>query len=262
MAALLGKIGLLLTPLLVFLSLGFITGRANAEPKPLRHTHEEAQIDQAVADRLRDTLNAVPAAQEDTAGTLRGILSDPKYTSGGVEAAPPTLLEKFLDWLGRLFKGTGLPMDRGWIVMLTGSIILAVVYLIVRVVWELLQRRSPRRRAAAGDVSPDDMSAASLIAAATAAAQRGDFRSAVRLRFLALVKELGLPAASWQTNSQLARQVKKLEPAAAAPFASAASRYEEVWYGGAGASHADFERLQAAALEVLAMLPKPAAEAR
>jgi hypothetical protein len=256
-----GKLGLALAALLCTACLSLWADCVNAEPKPVRPRREAEPVDPAVAERLRQTLAAEPSLPDDTANELRGILADPKYSSGGIDAVEPTWLEKFLDWLGRIFKGTGLPMDNGWIVLATGAVILAVLYLVVRIGWELLQRRGPRRRTELKDVAPEEMSAAGLLAAATAAAQRGDFRSAIRLRFLALVKELGLPAASWQTNSQLARAIRRLQPAAATPFATAASRYEEVWYGGAAGSRADFEGVQAAALEVLAMLPQPAAEA-
>jgi hypothetical protein len=230
-----------------------------AEPTPVAAEPSAAQVEPAVAQRLREALGYGPAVPDDATDKLREILADPKYAGETLSSTPATWLERFLDWMGRMFKGTGLPLGNGWIAAGTGLVMLAVLYLVIRITWELLQRRVPRGRSNEA-ASAEEMSAAALLAAASAAAARGDFRSAVRLRFIALVKELGLPAASWQTNSQLVRHVRKLASSAAPPFSAAASRYEEIWYGGAASSIVDYETLQARAGEVLAALPRTATE--
>jgi len=111
-------------------------------------------------------------------------LADPVYHQG------PSLLQRLLDWLGRLFAGAdGVPLgDLG-----TVLVVVAVLGLLVLIAFLVTGPvRRGRRRGQAGAVldADDRRSAADLRAAADAAAARGDWSAAVPDRFRAVVRSL------------------------------------------------------------------------
>jgi hypothetical protein len=196
-----------------------------------------------------------------SADTLRGILARPEFKDEETIASGDNPIEKFLAWLMKLFGG-GNPNGGSWVtVLITVALLGLLAYLITRLIWELVQRRSRKAFSGEGQLRAEDMTAAALLKAAAEAAERREFREALRMRFLALVKQLDLAATTVQTNSQLARQVRKAQPAAAVPFAGAVACYEDAWYGGLPCGAETYAELSGFAAEVLGYFT-PAEEAK
>jgi hypothetical protein len=181
--------------------------------------------------------------------TLERILAEPQFTQGGFTSSSESFLDKLLDRLQRLLAGAGLGGGTA-VAMLTVVIILGICYLLFRLCWELFQRRAARSLART-ETALEDQSSEVLLNAAETAARQGDFRTALRWRFLALVKQLDLPASALQTNTQLLRLVRKANTAAAAPFGAAAAAFEDAWYGNMPCSRIEYDEVVRQAGEAL-----------
>lgn len=174
---------------------------------------------------------------EEAARAARSVLSERKY----IEAArPPSLRERFFDWLfetigdllGALSSGGG----RG---VIAWAIVAVFLGLVVFLLSRLLGRIDPIRRPAA-PADPDvdvyaDRTAAEWLRTAVELEATGDWREALRCRHRALVVELldrglvtGRPG---NTAHEIARQAGDRLPAVAADLEAATVLFEEVWYG-------------------------------
>lgn len=210
-------------------------------------------LDPAVPQRLDGITGFEPETAAESAALLREILAHEKYTAEGFSEAGPSVFDRIIDWLQRLLPRFNLlPGSSITVQVLTVLVVLVVAYLIFRLIWELVQRRA-QRESVGVESRPEDMTADALLLAAEQCARSGDYRTAIRWRFLALVKQLDLPAATVLTNSQLTRRVRKTAAAAAGPFAAAAGSFEDVWYGGLDCGPASYEQLSRSAEEAGAL---------
>ncbi|HEY0216470.1 MAG TPA: DUF4129 domain-containing protein [Cellulomonas sp.] len=132
----------------------------------------------------RSEVPVVPDADQ-ARSWLQRELAEPVYHQR------PSLLQRFLTWLGDLFDGMqGLPISGTTALLVVVGVLVVVTLVAFWIAGPV--RRSRRARGAAGGVldGDDGRSAAELRAAADAAATRGDWSGAVADRFRAVVRSL------------------------------------------------------------------------
>jgi len=171
------------------------------------------------------------ASTNTTREQLEDILSRPEYQG---EDEPPAerddLWNRFLAWLAGLLGLVGLG-GASWIgVVAVVTIVALLLYLLVRLIWQQAGRRS--HRAVRGEPDAERMGLDALLATAMDAAGRGDFRVAIRYRYLALLRQLEVPTSALLTNTQMVQRLKKNRPLVAAPFGELVKIFEDTWYGG------------------------------
>jgi hypothetical protein len=174
------------------------------------------------------TVPVVPDAEQ-ARRWLEQELADPVYHQ------QPSLLQRFLDWLGRLFEGAdGLPIGNvgTLLAILAGlAVLVTVAFLVTGPV-----RRSRRVAGARGVLDADDRrTAAELRAAADAAAARGDWAGAVADRFRAVVRSLEERAVLEEQPGRTAHEAVEAAglrlPAHAVDLRAAGRLFDDVVYG-------------------------------
>lgn len=174
------------------------------------------------------TVPVVPDAEQ-ARRWLEQELADPVYHQ------QPSLLQRFLDWLGRLFEGAdGLPIGNvgTLLAILAGlAVLVTVAFLVTGPV-----RRSRRVVGARGVLDADDRrTAAEIRAAADAAAARGDWAAAVADRFRALVRSLEERAVLEEQPGRTAHEAVEAAglrlPAHAVDLRAAGRLFDDVVYG-------------------------------
>ncbi|MET0433597.1 MAG: DUF4129 domain-containing protein, partial [Cellulomonas sp.] len=174
------------------------------------------------------TVPVVPDAEQ-ARRWLEQELADPVYHQ------QPSLLQRFLDWLGRLFDGAdGLPIGNvgTLLAILAGlAVLVTVAFLVTGPV-----RRSRRVAGARGVLDADDRrTAAELRSAADAAAARGDWAGAVADRFRAVVRSLEERAVLEEQPGRTAHEAVEAAglrlPAHAVDLRAAGRLFDDVVYG-------------------------------
>lgn len=208
--------------------------------------------------------------------TLRAIQADPTYRYDDPVVASRSwreiLGEAIQRLFDRMFRAVG-PTGAWWI---------AVTLAVVAVGWALsrllgadrggLFGTRERRRAAVGDplLDVEDIAGVDLASLLAEARADGDWRGALRLRYLLLLQTLAAAGAiGWardKTNRTYAAEVRAWDAAhpgepIAPAFAQATALFERVWYGGLAVSAPRFAALDAdaaAAERALSRQPVPA----
>ena len=174
------------------------------------------------------TVPVVPDAEQ-ARRWLEQELADPVYHQ------QPSLLQRFLDWLGRLFEGAdGLPIGNvgTLLAILAGlAVLVTVAFLVTGPV-----RRSRRVAGARSVLDADDRrTAAELRAAADAAAARGDWAAAVADRFRGVVRALEERAVLEEQPGRTAHEAVEAAglrlPAHAVDLRAAGRLFDDVVYG-------------------------------
>lgn len=174
------------------------------------------------------TVPVVPDAEQ-ARRWLEQELADPVYHQ------QPSLLQRFLDWLGRLFEGAdGLPIGNvgTLLAILAGlAVLVTVAFLVTGPV-----RRSRRVAGARSVLDADDRrTAAELRAAADGAAARGDWAAAVADRFRAVVRSLEERAVLEEQPGRTAHEAVEAAglrlPAHAVDLRAAGRLFDDVVYG-------------------------------
>jgi hypothetical protein len=156
-------------------------------------------------------------------------LQDPAYREA------PSLLSRFLEWLGSLFEGASFgaglsPALVAGAVVVVLAVVLAIAFRVAGPV--RLGRGAQQSVVVLGD---DARSAAQLREAADAAAARGDWSAAVLDRFRALVRALEeralLDERPGRTADEAADAAGALMPARADGLRRAARLFDDVCYG-------------------------------
>lgn len=199
---------------------------AEAPPPPATAFHASEQEQAALA--VIKASPALPAAGE-TKPKLNAILAQPEYAGGGAPQQS-SLMQRFWDWLGRMFSRFGFGAPSWLALFVMAMVIVALTYLLVRVVWEWQARRS-RRVAANAEPGEVVLGTEALLKAAMDAAARGDFRLAIRLRFKWLLSTLGLGESALLTNRQLTARLSREHPAVREPLKQLVACFEDAWYG-------------------------------
>lgn len=197
---------------------------------------------QALADRPAVRLRQPPAVAE----RLHDLASQREFDYREAQAAPsPTdsLWRRFwrrvLDWLGRALGGPSAPSYDGfWRWVIYGLLATAVVFVVLKLLQVDLTRafgRAPRRTALDYETLGENIHELDFPAQLRAAEEAGNLRLAVRLGYLAVLKQLSDRALiEWQpdkTNQAYLRELAHQRPALRPAFAEATRQFEYVWYG-------------------------------
>jgi hypothetical protein len=142
-------------------------------------------------------------------------------------------------WLRNVLGGPSAPSYNGfWRWVIYGLLAAAVVFVVLKLLEVDLTRafgRAPRRAALAYETLGENIHELDFPAQLRAAEEAGNFRLAVRLGYLALLKQLSDRALiEWQpdkTNQAYLRELASQRPALRPAFAEATRQFEYVWYG-------------------------------
>lgn len=165
-----------------------------------------------------------------------GVLNQPEYVNA---AKPPSLRERLFDWVTDIFvdifRSLSTVGGRGlfaWVIV--GLFVLAILFLLSR-----LRGGSALRRPVSLGPTIEvqrELTAAQWRAEAESHEAAGDWRSGLRSRHRALVKELidrdAISSRPGQTAGEVARTVANRVPAAAASIDVATRLFADTWYGG------------------------------
>lgn len=220
---------------------------------------DTADADREMLDGAEAVLAYKPGfSPTDSRELLDEILGRTEYQGeGDTPLEQNSWLTRLLVWLTGLMGVVGLGAT-GWIgVAAVAMLLTLLLFLVVRLAWMQAGRRgrSTIAKPKAGQLGLDE-----LLQAAGEAVQRGDYRTAVRIRFLALLRQLEVPASTLLTNAQLQRRLGMLIPSAATPFGELVSLYEDTWYGGLDCGKAQHDRALALSERVVDVATRDAHE--
>jgi Domain of unknown function (DUF4129) len=174
----------------------------------------------------------VDLSREEAREAARRELADPAYSQDD-----PGLVERLLIWLGRelteLFARAADATPGGWRGLVVLVILVLLIAAVVRYRLGPLARRAGTRDALfdVGELSADDHRRA-----AEQAAGRQNWAEAIRDRLRAIVRDLEerdlLEPRLGRTAHEAALDAGRVLPSLAPDLLSAASTFEDVWYGG------------------------------
>ena len=185
---------------------------------------------------------------------LQDELTNPIYHQG------PSLLERFIMWLQKIFSGTAaLGLSGGWVALVLVVVIVIIAVLALYVSGPL---RRTRRAGHAPVLGLDDVRTADdLLAAAALAASSGDYTTATLDAFRAIARRSEeraiLDPAPGRTAHEAARAIGVRLPGLAPALAAAASSFDAIYYGKRPADAASYEQMRT--LEATAAATRPAA---
>ncbi len=218
------------------LSAQFAVGAAAPPPTP--PAAQAPAPDRAATVRLRQ-----PAAATER---LRELASQREfdYRQSLADSNPQdSLLRRFwrrvLNWLRDSLGGPSAPSYEGfWRWVIYGLLATAVVFVVLKLLEVDLTRafgRAPRRATLDYETLSENIHELDFPTQLRAAEDAGNFRLAVRLGYLALLKQLSDRALiEWQpdkTNQAYLRELASQRPALRPAFAEATRQFEYVWYG-------------------------------
>ncbi len=169
---------------------------------------------------------------------------------------------RLLRWLNSWFKTPA--YQNGWRYLIYGSFLAAFVVVVLRLLQIELTGafgRAPRRASLAYTSEPDDIHAPDFAARLAAAEAEGNYRLAVRLGFLSVLKHLtdrGLLA--WRPEKTNADYLAEMPPGPLrAAFAAVARQFEYAWYGEWTLTPAHYAEVRAAQVALATHLTQRAA---
>jgi len=155
-------------------------------------------------------------------------------------ARPPSLQERFFDWLGRVFGDLLASLTsvggRGLAYVIIGIFLVGIAYLLFRLV------RDGRLPSKQTESTPDpvidierDLTAEEWNRHAGEAERSGDWRNGIRCRHRAMVASLidqeFVSFRPGQTAGEIEREASRALPAAAGELREATDLFKDVWYG-------------------------------
>ena len=183
---------------------------------------------------------------------LKSILSRAEYrekSEGPVNALIKKVRNKLIELLREIYEGirsrVGGSTTAGWI--LKGLVVIAIsgaVFLIVKAGFRRRVKKKSRAKVTVlGEEIEEGATPAELTAAAFSAARTGDFRTAIRKLYIALLYELGergiVELEPNTTNHEYLTRVAQVS-ALAAPMVYLTDRFDYFWYGMYPSSSDDF----------------------
>lgn len=195
----------------------------------------------AISAAGREVLSKAPRLlpPSDSTGELRRILSQAEYQEAPGKQPQESWLNRIWEQLQELLGGFGVGGSGLWGVLLAVLLLALLVFLVARLLWQWATRARFAQPAAEGTGQPQTVD--QLLAAAHLAAGQGDFRAAIRFRYLALLRALNLPTAAVMTNSQISRRMSQRHPALQGALGELIVSYEDCWYGGAAVQRREYE---------------------
>jgi hypothetical protein len=166
------------------------------------------------------------------------------YREAKPDLSPPSsawqrFWRRVFTWLRSLLGGPSAPSYDGfWRWIIYGLLGAAVVFVVLKLLEVDLTRvfgRAPRRAALGYETLSENIHELDFPAQLRAAEEAGNLRLAVRLGYLALLKQLSDgDLIEWQpdkTNQAYLRELASQRPALRPAFAEATRQFEYVWYG-------------------------------
>lgn len=232
-------------PLLVWLLAGLLLCTAAGMPRAAAQERPEG----ASGDRAPVEVRRPPA------GALDRYRTDPDFIYERPPPAAASWWNAFVTWLSGFFPDLT-PVEEGqaWStveVILQVLAALAVVYAVLRLVGvdaTGIFRRGSRTTAIPFDDVEDDVEGADFERLVREAAGAGDYRRAVRLRYLQALQHLTRrDLVQWQRDKTNRAYVRELRAAGLDDaFADLTRLFEQVWYGDAPVDRPRYDRVLAA----------------
>ena len=171
-------------------------------------------------------------------------------------------VRRLLRWLGSLSKSSAYLNGGRYIIY--GGFLVAFIVVVLRLLQIELTGafgRAPRRASLAYTSEPDDIHAPDFAARLAAAEADGNYRLAVRLGFLSVLKHLtdrGL--LDWRPEKTNADYLAEMPPSPLrSAFATAASQFEYAWYGEWALTPAHYAEVRAAQVALVSQISQRAA---
>jgi len=219
-------------------TLALATGPAGSAPAPAPPVMQPLPADRAATQRLRQPPAAVARLAE-----LRGqhAFDYQEHSTAGPAATSPwgRFWQRLYRWIQNHFSWLGdHSYDGFWRWLIYGLLAAAVVFVVLKLLQVDLTRafgRAPRRAALDYETLGENIHELDFPAQLRAAEEAGNLRLAVRLGYLALLKQLSDRALiQWQpdkTNQAYLRELASQRPALRPAFAERTRQFEYVWYG-------------------------------
>jgi hypothetical protein len=198
-------------------------------PAPDQNSAERLRQPPAVAERLRELASQRAFDYRET----------PLAASSQPSSAWRRFWRRVLGWLRDLLAGPTAPSYNGfWRWVIYGLLAAAIIFVVLKLLQVDLTRafgRAPRRAALDYETLGENIHELDFPAQLRAAEEAGNLRLAVRLGYLALLKQLSdCGLIEWQpdkTNQAYLRELASQQPALRPAFAEATRQFEYVWYG-------------------------------
>ncbi|MCB1216451.1 DUF4129 domain-containing protein [bacterium] len=198
-----------------------------------RHRYESTLQSEELTGLLESTLRTGDG--DESAGLLREILSRPEFQDGSAPTQQNNgAIDRFVQWLNRTLSGLGRSLGLG---AAGGSLLTYVLVVLALALMAMLIRQlimgagRPAAKRGRDGLDPEADPDADLARIAEEHARRGEYRLAMRYRFLAVLRSLDLPSSTLTTNSSLVRQVRRDFPMLHEDFRELVGMFEDVWYG-------------------------------
>jgi hypothetical protein len=171
-------------------------------------------------------------------------------------------VRRLMRWVGSLFKSSA--YRNGWRYIIYGGFLAAFVVVVLRLLQIELTGafgRAPRRASLAYTSEPDDIHAPDFAARLASAEADGNYRLAVRLGFLSVLKQLtdrGL--LDWRPEKTNADYLAEMPPSPLrSAFATVAKQFEYAWYGEWTLTPGHYAEVRAAQLALITQISQRAA---
>lgn len=200
---------------------------------------DSSPLDAAGWEVLRHAPRLLPSG--DTAGELQRILTQDEYKDAPGKEAQESWAQNQWDRIQQMLAGLSVIGTGVWGLVAAGLLLALLAFLVARLLWQWATHARSGTAADEPGTGPPQTTK-QLLEAAEIAARRGDFRAAIRFRYLALLRALNLPTAALMTNSQIRRRVVSRNPALQGAMGDLVIAFEDCWYGGVTAGQQDYER--------------------
>jgi hypothetical protein len=179
-----------------------------------------------------------------------------------VRSTSQSWIRRLMRWFDSWFKTPA--YRNGWRYIIYGGFLAAFVVVVLRLLQIELTGafgRAPRQASLAYTNEPDDIYAPNFAARLAAAEADGNYRLAVRLGFLSVLKHLtdrGL--LDWRPEKTNADYLAEMPPSPLhSAFATVASQFEYAWYGEWTLTPAHYTEVRAAQLALIKQISQRAA---
>jgi hypothetical protein len=165
---------------------------------------------------------------------------------------PPEWLTAFMRWLARLLEPLGRWLGKGWGLVETGLLVLAVIgalWIAWSLLWPLWRDRKPRTAEAAPSWTPAREAALALLEDADRLAAEGRFGEAAHLLLQRSVHQIATARPDWLSPSSTAREIggiRELPWKAKQAFAVIATEVERSLFALRGLGADDWNRARSA----------------